>query len=98
MTGFARTDAALGDIRFVWEIKSVNSRGLEMRLRLPPGLDRLDPEIRRLTREHLRRGSCQLSLQLDHAGGASNLVINETALAAVTDTARHLATEPGIDP
>ena len=98
MTGFARTDAELGDARFIWEIKSVNSRGLEMRLRLPPGLDRLDPEIRRLTREHLSRGSCQLSLQLDHVGSTSNLVINEAALAAVTDAARHLATETGIDP
>ena len=98
MTGFARTDAELGDIRFVWEVKSVNSRGLEMRLRLPPGLDRLDPEIRRLTREHLSRGSCQLSLNLDRIGSASNLVINEAALAAVTDTARHLASETGIDP
>jgi len=98
MTGFARTDAELGDVRFVWEVKSVNSRGLEMRLRLPPGLDRLDPEIRRLTREHLSRGSCQLSLNLDRIGSASNLVINEAALAAVTDTARHLASETGIDP
>jgi len=97
MTGFARADAELGDVRFVWEIKSVNSRGLEMRLRLPPGLDRLDPEIHRLTRDHLSRGSCQLSLQLDRVGRASNLVINEAALAAVTDAARHLATETGID-
>ncbi|TDI54407.1 MAG: YicC family protein [Alphaproteobacteria bacterium] len=98
MTGFARTEAELGDIRFVWEIKTVNSRGLEMRLRLPSGLDRLDPEIRALTRDHLGRGSCQLSLQFEHLGRASNLVINKEALAAVTDAARHLAMEPGIDP
>ena len=98
MTGFARADAELGDLCFVWEIKSVNSRGLEMRLRLPPGLDRLDGEIRALTRDHLSRGSCQLSLQLDRVGSASSLVINAAALAAVTDAARHLASEPGIDP
>ncbi len=98
MTGFARADTELGDLRFVWEIKTVNSRGLEMRLRLPPGLDRLDPEIRRLTRDHLSRGSCQLSLHLDRVGSASNLVINAAALAAVTDAARHLAGESGIDP
>ena len=98
MTGFARADTELGDVRFVWEVKSVNSRGLEMRLRLPPGLDRLDPEIRRLTREHLSRGSCQLSLHLDRVGSASNLVINEAALAAVMDTARRLASETGIGP
>ena len=97
MTGFARADTELGGARFVWEIKSVNSRGLEMRLRLPPGLDRLDPEIRRLTREHLSRGSCQLSLQLDQTGSAASLVINEAVLAAVTDAARRLAIEPGID-
>ena len=98
MTGFTRTEAGLGDVRFVWEIKSVNSRSLEMRLRLTPGLDRLDPEIRRLTRDHISRGSCQLSLQIDRVGGASNLVINEAALAALTDAARHLASEPGINP
>lgn len=98
MTGFARTDAELDGARFVWEIKSVNSRSLEMRLRLPPGLDRLDPEIRALGRKHLSRGSCQFSLHLDRVGHASALVINEAALAAVTDAARHLAIETGIDP
>ncbi len=98
MTGYARSDAELGDALFVWEVKSVNARGLELRLRLPPGLDRLDPEIRRLTRHHLSRGSCQMSLLLDRVGGASGLAINEATLATVTDAARRLATEPGINP
>ena len=46
MTGFARASAeALGRVA-TWEARSVNGRGLEVRLRLPPGYDRLESEIR----------------------------------------------------
>ena len=37
MTGFARADGAAGAYAWTWELKSVNAKGLELRLRLPPG-------------------------------------------------------------
>ena len=37
MTGFARAEGALAGMRWIWEVKSVNGRGLDFKLRLPPG-------------------------------------------------------------
>jgi uncharacterized protein YicC (UPF0701 family) len=51
--------------RFSWELKSVNARGLEIRLRLPPGLDHLEPDIRNRVRDSIARGSCFFALQKD---------------------------------
>ncbi|MEM8914448.1 MAG: YicC/YloC family endoribonuclease, partial [Pseudomonadota bacterium] len=42
MTGFARTNGHLGALSWVWETRSVNSKGLDIRLRLPPGFEHLD--------------------------------------------------------
>ena len=47
MTGFARESGALADgTAFVWELRSVNGRGLDLRLRLPGGQDALEPTLR----------------------------------------------------
>ncbi len=48
MTGFARAESSFGRCRIVWELRSVNGKGLDLRLRLPPGLERLEPDVRRL--------------------------------------------------
>ena len=42
MTGFARAVAGQDGTVIAWEVKSVNGKGLEARLRLPPGFDRLE--------------------------------------------------------
>lgn len=47
MTGFARTDGSGGAYRWTWELRSVNGKGLDVRLRLPPGFEQLEA----LTRE-----------------------------------------------
>ena len=64
MTGFARLDGAHEDRRWVWELKSVNSRGLELRFRLPPGFDELEPELRNILRSELSRGAVSISLNV----------------------------------
>ena len=46
MTGFARAEGESDGASWVWEAKSVNSRGLDIRCRLPGGMDFLDPELR----------------------------------------------------
>jgi uncharacterized protein (TIGR00255 family) len=62
MTGFARTEAAEGELRWAWEIKSVNGRNLDIRARLPAGFDALDPVIRRAVAQRCRRGSLSVTL------------------------------------
>jgi len=85
MTGYARSTNSVVDSNFQVEIKSVNARGLDIRVRMAPGLDALEPHVRRLLGERLRRGAinCTISVQRDNVQG--QVVINEQALGAVLD-------------
>jgi uncharacterized protein (TIGR00255 family) len=64
MTGFARAEGEADGISWVWELKSVNSRSLDLRLRLPPGLDALEAPLRAALARRLRRGSISASLAI----------------------------------
>ncbi|MBC7434380.1 MAG: YicC family protein [Rubritepida sp.] len=65
MTGFARDSFTLPDgTQCVWELRSVNGRGLDVRLRLPAGLDGLENAIREAAGKRLKRGNIQAGLQL----------------------------------
>jgi uncharacterized protein (TIGR00255 family) len=64
MTGFARAEGEHVGQRWIWELKSVNGRGLDLKLRLPPGFDALEPPVRLATSAKFKRGSLQASLNL----------------------------------
>jgi uncharacterized protein (TIGR00255 family) len=83
MTGFARSEGSSGRNRFVWELRSVNGKGLDIRLRLPSGLERLEPDVRRLIGERFSRGNLQVSLNVAVSEAAVEAVLNRDALAAV---------------
>ncbi len=83
MTGFARTDGALSGVTWHWEARSVNGRGLDVRLRLPPGYDHLEPTVREAVGKRMVRGSVTVNLSLQREGGATHIRLNEVALAQV---------------
>jgi uncharacterized protein (TIGR00255 family) len=62
MTGFARTDGVADGVAWAWELRSVNGRGLDLKLRLPPGLDALEPALREEAGRALRRGNVSANL------------------------------------
>ncbi len=93
MTGFARVDGALAPWSWHWEAKSVNGRSLELRVRLPPGFDSLDAELRALAQKHLKRGNLQLTLTVERANAGSDLKLNRQALAVVLTALKELAKE-----
>ena len=65
MTGFGRAEVDAGALgAIVWELRSVNGKSLDIRLRLPPGLESLEPEIRRRAAGRLSRGNLQVSVQV----------------------------------
>src|SRR3546814_14294678 len=64
MTGFARVDGRAAGKSWIWELKSVNGRGLELRFRLPPGFDGIEAEMRALAQSKLVRGNVTLNLQI----------------------------------
>jgi uncharacterized protein (TIGR00255 family) len=64
MTGFARADGTQPGLAWVWELRSVNGRGLDLRFRLPPGLDALEAPLRELAAGRLRRGNVTANLSV----------------------------------
>lgn len=81
MTGFARVDGRAGNKAWIWELKSVNGRGLELRFRLPPGFDSIEADLRSLAQAKLVRGNVNLNLQLvESAEAAPNYRLNEALL------------------
>ncbi|NLH81459.1 MAG: YicC family protein [Phyllobacteriaceae bacterium] len=83
MTGFARRDGVAQGHRWTWELRSVNGKGLDARLRLPPGLDRLEIGVRERLSKRLTRGNVQAALTLAREEAATALRINEAVLDAV---------------
>jgi uncharacterized protein (TIGR00255 family) len=81
MTGFARTDGVHADTGWFWEARSVNGRSLDLRLRLPAGLERLEAGARGLCQEKLARGNCTISLGIKRETGQMEIHLNEAALA-----------------
>jgi len=81
MTGFARSDGARGAIAWHWEVRSVNGRGLDIRVRLPAGQEGLEPRVREAVAKRCARGSLTINLNVKRSEGASELRVNEAALA-----------------
>jgi uncharacterized protein (TIGR00255 family) len=95
MTGFARSHGVSGSYAWNWEIKSVNGKGLDLRLRLPPGWDAIESPARARAAEALTRGSLQANLTVERSGAVPVVRINAAVLEAILATLRQLA--PKID-
>lgn len=83
MTGFAREAGTTGRHAWAWEIKTVNGRGLDVRLRTPPGFEASGETARKLLSAALSRGQCQLSLAVSRAPGPGGVRINRELLSAL---------------
>lgn len=83
MTGFARAEGGDEGLTWRWEAKSVNGRGLDVRLRLPPGTDRLEPIVRERIAARFARGSFNIALATTAVGPGRRYVVNRQALDAV---------------
>jgi uncharacterized protein (TIGR00255 family) len=91
MTGFARAHGAVRGYTWVWEIKSVNSKGLDLRLRLPPGWDAIEAPVRANATRTLARGAVSATLEVKRDGAPPVVRVNEEVLAAVLDTMQAIA-------
>jgi uncharacterized protein (TIGR00255 family) len=99
MTGFARATAEHDGTAIAWEVKSVNGKGLEVRLRFPPGFDRLEPAVRQTVQKRFSRGNFQAVLTLARAAGAlMQPVVNEAFLKDVAGLAKRLEEQFGATP
>ena len=91
MTGFARSHGASGPYTFEWELKSVNAKGLDLRLRLPQGWDELEAFAKKRAGEILSRGTVYANLNVKRTSSASTVRVNEEVLASIVKVAGALA-------
>jgi len=92
MTGYARAAGAAAGCTFAVEIKSVNARGLDIRMRLPAGLDALEPRLRALISDALDRGAVNCTLTLQGQAGRTRVNVNRQALDEVLSAIDDLST------
>jgi uncharacterized protein (TIGR00255 family) len=102
MTGFARGHGVSGAYSWAWELKSVNAKGLDLRLRLPAGWDAVEVPARNSAAQTLARGTVYGTLTVERLGVAPTVRVNEPVLAAVLATLKGLAgrvnaAEPRLD-
>jgi uncharacterized protein (TIGR00255 family) len=98
MTGFARADGVHGELAWHWEVRSVNGRNLELRLRLPSGFEAIEIRARGLAQEKLARGNCTLSLWIKRETGQTEIRLNETALLQAKSVAERAQQLTGFPP
>jgi uncharacterized protein (TIGR00255 family) len=99
MTGFARQEGQYDGATWAWEVRSVNARGLDVRCRLPPGLEVLEPLARQRIAAFVKRGNVNINLQLAWATTQQAVRINEQVLAQLLTLAASLEQRlPGCRP
>jgi uncharacterized protein (TIGR00255 family) len=92
MTGYARADGEGLGISWVWEVKSVNGKALDLRLRLAPGFDALEPQLRAMVAQRFRRGNFSANLAVTRTAPAA-VRINRETLAQLLGLMNQLAGE-----
>jgi uncharacterized protein (TIGR00255 family) len=95
MTGFARTSGECNGVAWIWETRSVNGKGLDVRLRLPLGYDRLEQAAKALVTAAFKRGSIQINLMLTEAAANKSITINEALLEQLAGFAENLRAKLG---
>lgn len=98
MTGFGRATAGHEGASISWEVKSVNGKSLEARLRLPPGTERLEQAARQTIQRRFSRGNIQAALTLTQRGIQPQPVVNEDFLKDVAGLAARLREQYGVEP
>lgn len=98
MTGFAREAGFSAPYRWSWEIKTVNSKGLDLRLRLPPGFDALDKPVRTRISAALTRGACYANLSVVRESSTVSARLNRDLLVHLMESLADLKRPESIGP
>ncbi len=98
MTGFARAAGSGGTWRWTFELKTVNAKGLDIRLRMPAPFDRAEGEARTRLAKALARGTCFATLSAQREGATTAARIDLAALESIAVAARAAAVKAGLAP
>lgn len=93
MTGFARARGDQDDESWVWELKSVNAKGLDIRVRLPSGHEDVENAVREAVSKRFKRGSFFASLNLERPEGEVHLQVNRDLLRQLISVCHEMGDE-----
>lgn len=96
MTGYASSDGVCSNVAWMWELRAVNGKGLDVRMRIPSGFEGLEQKMRAKCTDVLTRGNLQISLTVKEQGASTELVVNQSALDSVIKISKDLE-EKGFD-
>ena len=94
MTGFARSSGVDAPYRWAWEVKTVNAKGLDLRLRLPSGFDAIEASARAKLGAALARGTCYATLAIQRDAAPAAVRINRAVLAALVAALQDVPFDP----
>jgi uncharacterized protein (TIGR00255 family) len=98
MTGFARRTDSNDHFSWVWEVKSVNNKNLDARVRVPSLLDGFDITAKKTITSKITRGTVFANLSLSKEGDAASISVNEGKLEALLEVAQKYSTMDGVTP
>lgn len=98
MTGFARTAGHQDHFRWSWEVKAVNAKGLDLRLRVPSGHDAVEAEARTRLSKRLSRGTCYATLAITREAAPTQVRINQDLLRALAESVSTVPTSATLQP
>ncbi len=92
MTGFASAQGERAGTSWTWELRGVNGKGLDLRLRIPDGIDGLEAAVRARLSAALGRGNVTVSLKLNRTETATELTVNTEHVNRITSAMAEIAT------
>ncbi|MEX3008215.1 YicC/YloC family endoribonuclease [Hoeflea sp. TYP-13] len=98
MTGFAHKEGTAGSLQWTWELRSVNGRGLDIRIRVPAGFEQLEPDIKKALSDRFSRGNIQATLSVSRDEKRAEATVNQDVLDAVVDLAKQLQDSVDAEP
>jgi len=97
MTGFARASEQFGNYNWTWEVRSVNGKGLDVRMRIPSGFDALDLPSRKAISQKFKRGNVSVSLNISHTQEQSGYRVNQELLKQLVEVMKTVEADvPGV--
>ncbi|MFK7902779.1 MAG: YicC/YloC family endoribonuclease [Nitratireductor sp.] len=98
MTGYCYVEDKIAQLSWSWEIKSVNGKALDVRWKLPSGLDFLESELKAILSKKILRGNLQINLTLEDQATEKLPVLNENVLNSVLQMVETLNTKTNLAP
>lgn len=96
MTGFGRAEGEFEDWSWVWEVRAVNGKSLDVRMKLPNGYESLEPHIRKHVSSVVNRGNLQISLKVQSSGGDLPYRLNKDWLLELVNSTFEIGKGRGI--